>query len=114
MKRIIIIVPVALLLWISCEDTMVEPTPNVVRGIVIDSLTRIPLDSAWVDSRDTLAPHMAYADSLGNYSTVVGYAGNYIVYCGKDGYVTQNKKVTFTGKGITAVINFELVPKGAR
>ena len=118
MKKLIFMITIAGLFWMSCKDKIekVEPTPNTVKGTVIDSLTRIPLDSAWVD-KDTSAPYMAYTDSLGIYGpvgTVVGYAGKYVIYCGKDGYTTRNKEVVFTGNGITAIINFELVPRSAR
>lgn len=112
MRQILLfIVVVICVLWSACDDTIVEPPINVVKGTVIDSLTRIPIDSAWVDN-DTLAPRRAYTDTFGNYSFPIGYKGKKTVYCGKEGYTTTMKEVTFTGNGITAVINFELVPKG--
>ena len=112
MKRMFLLaIGVSALLWMGCGDKVSDGRHplNGVRGAVIDSLTRVPIDSAWVDT-DTLALHEVYTDSLGNYRIPVGYPGRYFIYCGKDGYATKKKEVTFTGYGITAEVNFELVP----
>ena len=71
------------------RGTEVEYWGNV-EGFVIDSLTRVPIDSAWIRiDPDTLDPPITYTDSDGHY-----FFGNFpgshrFHYCGKDGYVTK-------------------------
>jgi hypothetical protein len=110
---LLFVVLVICVLWSACDNTKVDPPINVVKGTVIDSLTRVPIDSAWIDN-DTILPHREYSDSLGYYYLPIGYKGKKSVYCGKDGYTIKNKEVIFTENGITAVIDFELVPKEER
>jgi hypothetical protein len=111
MREIILFVAVGIcVLWGACGNTIVEPPVNMVKGTVIDSQTLVPIDSAWVDN-DTLAPHSVFTDSLGNYQMPIGHTGRHFIYCGKDAYVTRKKEIVFTGNGITATINFQLVAK---
>jgi hypothetical protein len=104
---LLFIVVVICVLWSACDDTIVEPPINVVKGTVTDSLTRVPIDSAWIDN-DTILPHRVYSDSLGYYYFPIGYKGKKSVYCGKDGYITKNKEIIFSGNGMTATMDFEL------
>lgn len=81
-----------------------------VQGTVVDSLTKAPIDSAWVDGNDTLLPHWAYTDTLGYYVAFAGAPDRYrFLYCGKNGY-TSKKKEYATFKNDTTTVNFELVP----
>ncbi|MGB3094251.1 MAG: hypothetical protein WBC42_13655 [Candidatus Zixiibacteriota bacterium] len=109
MKMAIFVIGMGTLLLIGCKDKSIEPTVHVVKGTFLDSLTRIPLDSGWVDT-DTLAPHREYTDSLGNYQMPVGYGERYRVYSGRKGYVTAERETAFSGNVKTAVVDFELVP----
>jgi hypothetical protein len=107
-RTLLLAIGVSVLVWMACDEVHNgRPSLNGVKGTVIDSLTRVPIDSAWVDM-DTLALHEVYTDSLGNYRMPVGYRGKYFIYCGKNAYVTKKKEITFTGNGITAEMNFEL------
>ena len=81
-----------------------------VQGTVVDSLTKAPIDSAWVDGNDTLLPHWSYTDTLGYYVAFAGAPGRYrFLYCGKSGY-TIKKKEYATFRDDTTTVDFELVP----
>lgn len=82
-----------------------------VQGTVVDSLTRAPIDSAWVDGNDTLLPHWAYTDTMGYYVAFEGAPGRYrFLYCGKQGYITKKSQEYATFKNDTTTVNFELAP----
>jgi len=117
-KKFIFIVAIALVFLISCKDKVekVEPPLCLVKGVVTDSLSRMPIDSAWLD-RETggLTPYRTYTDSLGRYMVgSVEWPGKQrYLLCGKQDYLTQKKWFIATSPD-TAIVNFELVPKGAR
>jgi hypothetical protein len=117
MKRILLLaIGVSALFWICCKDKVekVEPPLCPVRGVVIDSLTNLPIANAWVD-RYSYHPYGVYTDTLGNYIIAfTEWPGKQrFLLCGKDGYLTKKEYYISTDPD-TAIVNFELVPEGAR
>jgi len=82
------------------------------RGTVLDSLTKFPIDSAWIDAGDTLQPHLSYTDSSGWYiMKAVAYPNHPIfIFCGKEGYITKKEPALVHSYKDTTIVNFELVP----
>ena len=115
MKKFISIAAIAVLFWMSCKDKIekVEPPLCTVRGMVIDTLTRAPIENAWID-RDSFPPYRTYADTLGNYSlSFTEWPGKQrFLLCGKDGYITKKEYYISKDPPNTAIVNFELVPEG--
>ncbi|NIN00947.1 MAG: hypothetical protein GTO24_23535 [candidate division Zixibacteria bacterium] len=76
---------------INCSEgtKVVEYTGNV-EGFVIDSLTRLPIDSAWIGiDPDTLNPPITYTDSTGYYFFTWFTGIHRSHFCGKSGYITK-------------------------
>jgi len=96
---------------LHCDKGIKVEYVSWVQGTVVDSLTRAPIDSAWVDGNDTLLPHWSYTDTLGYYVAFVGAPDRYLfLYCGKSGYATKKSQEYATFKNDTTTVNFELVP----
>ena len=115
MKRILLLaIGVSVLFWIGCGDKVTDGyKPTYVKGIVTDSFTKVPIDSAWID-HDTLPPYWTYTDTAGAFQVFVGAPGRHrFLYCGKQGYLSKKKEYE-TVTNPVATVNFELVPKGAR
>jgi hypothetical protein len=96
---------------IGCEKHDVSREHfGYVEGTVIDSLTRMPIDSAWITPDTSMTP--IYTDSSGHYR-FVEFAGNRLyLYCGKNEYVTKESGVYEIKWKETTIIDFELVPLG--
>lgn len=106
----------SLVLWpglMSCDkDKVVHELAGRVEGTVVDSLTRLPIDCAWISaSPDTSeSPVMAYTDSSGIY-IFMSFAGRHrLHYCGKNGYVTKESPEYEVQNAKTTIVDFELVP----
>jgi hypothetical protein len=115
MKRILLLaIAVGVLFCLSCKDKVekVEPPLCLVRGVVIDSLTQMAIDRAWLDT-DSLVPYWTYTDTLGCYlvGSVEWPGKQRFLLCGKQGYLTKKKWYIATSPD-TAIVNFELAPKG--
>jgi hypothetical protein len=81
-----------------------------ISGTVIDSLTKAPIDSAWVIVHDTTAFAPTYTDSLGHYywgSDAGGWSKSWL-YVGKPGYRTKSRYFAEVRTDIRG-IDFELV-----
>jgi hypothetical protein len=117
MKRTLLLaIGVSALFWICCKDKVekVEPPWCYVRGMITDSSTQVAIDSAWLDT-DSLAPYRVYTDTLGYY--LLGFyewpGKQRLLFCGKQGYSIKKKSYMSTSPD-TAIVSFELAPKGAR
>lgn len=106
----ILIIGVCLSL-IGCESRKVVEYVGFVEGAVTDSLTRLPVDSAWISGTpDASFQPITYTDSSGHYK-FAEFPGKYrFIYCVKDGYVTKKSKQYETHKNKTTRIDFELIP----
>jgi len=113
-KKIVIIISLGIVLiffniTFRCKKINHLPAAYVA-GIVTDSLTGLGIDSAWVDI-DTIPPHDAYTDSLGNYIVFDGGVGRgKFRYGGKNGYITKRSREYETLTYDTTIVNFQLVP----
>jgi hypothetical protein len=105
----ILIIGVCLSL-IGCESRKVVEYVGFVEGTVTDSLTRLPIDSAWISgTSDTSYTPITYTDSSGHYK-IAEFPGRYrFIFCGKDGYVTKKSREYKTHKNKTTRVDFELV-----
>jgi hypothetical protein len=107
----LLLVLCAFVLWGVCCDRgiIIEPPINIVQGEITDFVTGNPIDSAWIKA-DTLALPLTYTDSLGRYRSPVGLSDKYLLWCGKEGYITESVEITFVSNGVTAELNFQLSP----
>jgi len=99
---------------IGCEKHDVSrEVVGFVEGTVIDSLTRVPIDSAWISvTPDTTVESITYTDSLGHYR-FPGFADRHrFHYCGKTGYFTKQSREYEIKKNQTTRIDFELFSLG--
>lgn len=86
----ILIIAVYLSLINCSEGTKVVEYTGNVEGFVIDSLTRFPIDSAWIRiDPDTLNPPITHTDSDGYYFFEHAPGIHRYHYCGKNGYVAK-------------------------
>ncbi len=99
---------------LSCNDHgTTDPWgwPAFFTGSVIDSVSSTGIAVAWV-SRDSIYDigRDSLTDSAGNYIIFGGWAGqNVDIFCGKEGYLTQSKKVY--ARRDTVRVDFRLVKK---
>jgi len=97
---------------IGCEKhNVIHEHVGFVEGTVIDSLTRLPIDSAWISrTPDTTFEPLILSDSLGYYFKGQFPGMNVFFYCGKKGYVTRESKEFEIRENKTTIVDFELVP----
>ena len=97
---------------IECEKgTIKVEYTGSVEGFVIDSLTRTPIDSAWISiNPDTLNPPNTYTDSAGYFSLVRVTGTHRFHYCGKSGYITKKTEEYKINIDKTTRVDIELVP----
>jgi hypothetical protein len=96
----------------TCEkDRVVHEVVGYVEGTVIDSVTRLPIDSAWISqTADTTYEPLRLTDSLGYYFVGRFPGKHFVFYCGKRGFVTKTSKEFEIKKNQTTRVDFELVP----
>ncbi len=98
---------------IRCDKgTKVVEYMGNVEGFVIDSLTRLPTDSAWIRIYpDTLNPPITHTDSDGYYFFEHAPGIHRYHYCGKNGYVTKRTDEYQVRKDATTTVDLiELAP----
>ena len=97
--------------WLSCKLDISDPVTSI-RGVVTDSVTGEPFDSAVINLRDTVSTNPSYADSLGRYAAgSLGY-GPRRVFCRKVGYRSQSIVVISSEERATITgVNFQLSPE---
>ena len=80
-----------------------------IGGFVKDSISGMPIDSAWINIIDSIAPYRAYTDSIGYYETIVFLGGELVVFSGKEGYYIKDTVIDI--KANLDSINFRLSHK---
>lgn len=98
--------------FLGCDnDKVIHEHFGYVEGTVIDILTRLPIDSAWIRiSTDTLIPPNTYTNSVGYYFFERVTGTNRFHYCGKSGYVTKKTEEYRVNINKTTRVNIELFP----
>ncbi len=96
---------------IGCENhNVIHEHVGFVEGTVIDSLTRLPIDSAWISGTpDTAYEPLRLTDSLGYYFQGQFPGSHVFLYCGKKWYVTKKSIEFEIKKNKTTRVDFELV-----
>lgn len=86
---------------------------TTIRGIVTDSVTGEPIDSAVIQIGDTLRSLEFYTDSSGTYGVFAGIGyGTYRLTCRKDGYDTKQQVVrSYKGHTVITSADFRLSHK---
>jgi hypothetical protein len=111
-KGVELLTMLGMVLFVSafeCEK-IVEPPAGWSAGVVTDSLSGLPIDSAWVDL-DSLPPFDTYTDSAGHYVRFMGTPDiNKYLYSGKTGYKTKRSAPFEVFSDETTLVNFELNP----
>jgi len=90
MPLLVLLAMAALLM--NCKERLGDPIFRI-RGTVIDSTTGLPMDSAWIDTYDSIPPYYIYSDSSGYYITQFGGIHWINIYCGKTGYLISHKRL---------------------
>lgn len=95
--RKIFVGPILILILVAicqCFSNCEKSTDDVWRflsGVVRDSLTGLPIDSAWIDINDTIAPFRTRSDTNGIYIMAFGTKRyGFKLYAGKEGYLTRD------------------------
>ena len=91
---------------LSCEDDDWGDVSYSVAGIVTDSVTLLPIDSAELAVGDSLSPVQTYTDSLGIYRLTT-FAGKTRMWVRKTGYYSRFKDINLN-RNLTGV-DFQLV-----
>ena len=89
-----------------------DPSTSI-SGYVLDSITRLPIDSAKICIDDTIECAVyGYSDSVGYHKYNVWGYQEVTLFCLKEGYIPKSIFVV-TSKNNTSIenANFELVPK---
>lgn len=95
--------------YLACDETLGDPE-TVICGLVTDSITGLPIDSAMIVLNDTTRPLTAtYTDTLGAYITGQFGWGRFVVYCLKEGYQTEWTTIQSSAdKSVFDSVNFQL------
>ena len=105
--RLALLLLVSLLLSGSCG--MGDPMTSI-SGVVTDSMSGSPIDSAVLQIKDTLSPALFYSDSLGKYTALRFGYGTFRLFCRKTVYQTKSTTVRSSKDNLTITgIDFQLV-----
>jgi hypothetical protein len=92
----------------ACGKTTDSGDSYWVRGVISDSVTQSPIDSAWVALGDSEQARRFYSDSAGRYAIEVPVMSARI-FAGKVGYRTREVTFRMLNSDRTGV-NIELAP----
>jgi len=98
------------LLDCSKEKVISNIDPSyTIGGFVKDSISGMPIDSAWININNSSPPYSTYTDSMGYYETSVFLGGLITVFGGKEGYYIKDTVIDI--KANLDSINFRLSHK---
>ncbi len=75
------------------KDISITDPVYTISGFVKDSISGMPIDSAWININDSTPPYQAYTDSMGYYETSVFLGGQTTIFGGKDGYYIKDTAI---------------------
>jgi hypothetical protein len=105
---LIILLAAVLSIIVTCDKgKIVEPTPGILYGLVVDSITSVPIESAAIYPYD-ISSVPKYTDSTGYYALPLMAATGVTIICQKTGYDGQIKQGTIVASESTRV-DFHLV-----
>jgi hypothetical protein len=110
-KAALILIAIALVFssMATCsKDKIVETAPGKVYGVVTDSITSAPIESAAIYPYD-IGSAPKYTDSTGYYALPLMPANNVIIFCLKGGYVEKSSRCNITSSESTRV-DFQIAP----
>ena len=100
-----------ILIHTGCDDRGFFDASVTFSGTVLDSITRLPIDSAGVCLFDTTNSPLSFSDSLGNFKlSPFGGIGEYDLYFLKEGYLTKKISVYMHENHLVDNILVEMVP----
>ena len=68
-----------------------------ITGIIRNKMTNQPIDSAWIDLADSVAPYHTFSDLTGKYNLVFNIGlNNQKIYCGKVGYLIYDTLINIS------------------
>ncbi len=92
------------LLITQCEHPEIIDPFWSFGGVVTDSISGNPIESAWVSYDDTIVKPRVYSDSTGNYRhALFGDPHPIRVFCGKTGYSTVDRMIYPKGRAVDSV-----------
>lgn len=111
-KFLWIVIPllaITVVVSLSCGFGNHVDVVTTIRGVVTDSVTGEPIDSAIIQMRDTASANQHYTDSLGEYAYITFGYGQHRLFCRKEGYQSQSRIVTSSkGHAVVSGVNFQL------
>jgi hypothetical protein len=107
--RLALVLMVSLAIEMTCEEP-VDDVITIISGIVTDSVTGVPIESALIGLNDTTKPVVrTYTDTLGAYTLDPFGWGRFDVYCLKTGYLTKWTTIqSSANKFVFDSVNFQL------
>jgi hypothetical protein len=89
-------------------DPITGDWATLVKGVVTDSVTGVPLAGAKITVSDTLGYTPTVSDSVGKYE-FADWGGHFLIYCQREGYATKSRVVQAQKRSSTVSgVNFEL------
>ena len=109
-KWVPLLATILVLAFTCCDDNVIIEYPlGILQGIVIDSISSEPLESALVSFADT-SRITAWSDSAGHYICAPAISAvDESVFCVKEGYLRQVKTCNIRS-GETTTVDFRLIP----
>jgi hypothetical protein len=106
--RLALVLLVCILLFGSCG---IDDPAVTISGVVTDSTSGLPIDSAIIQDGDTISSHPFYTDTLGRYNLFAGLGyRTFQVFCRKTGYQTKSRAVRSSKDNVTITgVDFQLV-----
>jgi len=98
----------------NCNDKGVTGDPfTTISGYVIDSITRMPIDSAYICIDDTIEYlNCGYTDTIGFYQYLKPGYSQISIFCMKEGYISQSRSIRSSFfNTVFRNIDFELVQR---
>lgn len=113
LRSVIPLLAITIVISLGCGFGSQGDPATSIRGVVTDSVTGEPIDSALLQIGDTLSQYRFYSDTLGRYGIFAGLGyGTYHVFCHKEGYHMETRVVrSWKDNTMITGVNFQLSPE---
>ncbi len=97
MKQILLLVILfSVVSFWGCEGTTTDDEgTSAIEGLVVDSVSQLPIDSVALFLNDTIGNTNSYTDSLGAFQVPIWGSGVNKVFFRKQGYFTLSQIIDF-------------------